>query len=216
MSNGVSNLQQRHLHMYPVILTSSCRQRGRLFAQERNLSKHRNVTRSKGVWNHPPPPYCGEEQAEGRPKFSIGTEKMFDQEIPFDPVVNMLYTMGFRSQGNGPREKSTRNLYCRIFSLRHYDRREPRRSCRCRGSQGSETETENFIKKRLKEVKYRTVEETWHVPLSEKESLIKKLLNMQNCLKKRRRPLKSTKRRSLTRENHQLPKNPNNAAKRNF
>ena len=43
--------------------------------------------------------------------------------------------------------------------------------------------TENFIKKRLKEVKYRTVEETWHVPLSEKESLIKKLLNMQNCLK---------------------------------
>ena len=76
--------------------------------------------------------------------------------------------------------------------------------------------TENFIKKRLKEVKYRTVEDTWHVPLSEKESLIKKLLNMQNCLKKRRRPLKSAKRRSLTRENHQLPKNPNNAAKRNF
>ena len=76
--------------------------------------------------------------------------------------------------------------------------------------------TENFIKKRLKEVKYRTVEETWHVPLSEKESLIKKLLNMQNCLKKRRRPLKSAKRRSLTWENHQLPKNPNNAAKRNF
>ena len=28
--------------------------------------------------------------------------------------------------------------------------------------------TENFIKKRLKEVKYRTVEETWHVPLSER------------------------------------------------
>ena len=139
MSNGVSNLQQRHLHMYPVILTSSCRQRGRLFAQERNLSKHRHVTRSKGVWNHPPPPYCSEEQAEGRAKFSIGTEKMFDQEISFDPVVNMLYTMRFRSQGNGPREKSTRNLYCRIFSLRHYDRREPRRSCRCRGSQGSET-----------------------------------------------------------------------------
>ena len=46
---GVSNLQQRHWHMYPVILTSSCRQGGRLFAQERNLSKHRDVTRSKGV-----------------------------------------------------------------------------------------------------------------------------------------------------------------------
>ncbi|RMX54701.1 hypothetical protein pdam_00024766 [Pocillopora damicornis] len=61
--------------------------------------------------------------------------------------------MGFRSQGNGPREKSTRNLYCRIFSLRHYDRREPRRSCRCRDSQGSETETENFIKKPIEYAK---------------------------------------------------------------
>ena len=44
-------------------------------------------------------------------------------------------------------------------------------------------------------------------------SLIKKLLNFQNCPKKRR---KSTMRRCLARENHQMPKNPYNCRQKIF
>lgn len=67
---------------------------------------------------------------------------------------------------------------------------------------------ENSIKKRLTVIKYPTVEKPFHVPLSQKEPLIKKLLNKQNCSMKRWRPLISTKSIIIMSENNQLPKKP--------
>ena len=43
-----------------------------------------------------PSPFCSEEQAEGRAEFSIGMEKMFGQEMPFDPVVKHVIDKGIK------------------------------------------------------------------------------------------------------------------------
>ena len=54
------------------------------------------MTKSKEVSNHSPTPFFSEKQAEGRAEFSTGMEKMFGQEIPFDPVVKHVIDKGIQ------------------------------------------------------------------------------------------------------------------------
>ena len=60
MLDDVADPQQRRLHMYPIILTSSCRPHNTLSIKGNNFSKYRKVAKTLG-WagskhHHSPPP----------------------------------------------------------------------------------------------------------------------------------------------------------------
>ena len=69
MLDGVTGLQQRHLHVYPIILISPCRGHNPLSIKGKNFSKYREVTktlggeRGGGGSNHPIVPRWGYEFA---------------------------------------------------------------------------------------------------------------------------------------------------------
>ena len=56
MLDDVTGTQQRHLHMYPIILTSACRRHNTLSIKGKIFSKYRKVTKTlAGVGFQPPP-----------------------------------------------------------------------------------------------------------------------------------------------------------------
>ena len=123
--------------------------------------KYLNVAKSKEVSNHPPTPFCSEEQAEGRGKFSTCMEKMFGQELLFDPVVKHVIDKGIKVSRLTDLEKRAQEVDTAGYLANdnmivenlgdHAD---------AEVAKGAKQVTENCIKKRLKETKYRTVEET--------------------------------------------------------
>ena len=61
MLDDVTGPQQRHLHMYTIILTSSCRQHNALSIKVKNFSKYCKVTKTPGggvPTTAPPPSTC--------------------------------------------------------------------------------------------------------------------------------------------------------------
>ena len=56
MLDGVTGPQQRHLHMYPIILTSSFRRHNKLSIKGKNFSKYRKVTKTLGGGGGGPTP----------------------------------------------------------------------------------------------------------------------------------------------------------------
>ena len=56
MLDDFSGPQQRHLHMYPIILTSFCRRHNMLSIKGKNFSKYRKVTKTLGGSPTTPPP----------------------------------------------------------------------------------------------------------------------------------------------------------------
>ena len=54
MLDDVTGSQQRHLHMYPIILTSSCKRHNTLSIKDKNFSKYRKVTKTLEMGGFPP------------------------------------------------------------------------------------------------------------------------------------------------------------------
>ena len=56
MLDDVTGPQQCHLHMYPLILTSSCRRHNTLSIKGKNFLKYREVMKTLGGGGFQPPP----------------------------------------------------------------------------------------------------------------------------------------------------------------
>ena len=56
MLDDVIGPRQRHLHMYPIMLTSSCRRHNTLSIKGKNFSKYRKVPKTLGGFQPPPSP----------------------------------------------------------------------------------------------------------------------------------------------------------------